>query len=266
MCFHVKEKTLVLNGEQVDYITFGKGKKPLVMIQGLSTRNLKGSGFSLAIAYRIFAKEYTVYWFDRRKNVCEGTTILDLAKDFAKCMDILNIKNADIFAVSQGGMIAQELAIERPDLVRKLVLAVTLCQNNETVEKVINDWVQMAEQGQMKKLVYDMAEKLYSQAYLKRYKFFMPLLVVLQKPKDVKRFVILAKSCLTCDTAKRLKEIKQPVLVLGGKQDKIVGANACEKIAQLLKCEIFLYENLGHAVYEEAKDFNKKVLEFFVEK
>ena len=138
MCFNVKEKTLVLDGEQVDYITFGKGKKPLVMIQGLSTRNLKGAGFSLAIAYRIFAKEYTVFLFDRRKNVCEGTTILDLAKDFAKCMDILNIKNADIFAVSQGGMIAQELAIERPDLVRKLVLAVTLCQNNETVEKVIN--------------------------------------------------------------------------------------------------------------------------------
>ena len=117
-----------------------------------------------------------------------------------------------------------------------------------------------------KKLVYDMAEKLYSQAYLKRYKFFMPLLVVLQKPKDVKRFVILAKSCLTCDTAERLKEIKQPVLVLGGKNDKVIGQTACEQIAQLLKCEIFLYENLGHAVYEEAKDFNKKVLEFFVEK
>ena len=49
-----------------------------------------------------------------------------MALDIAAAMDTLGIKNADIFGVSQGGMIAQYLAIDRPDLVNKLVLAVTL--------------------------------------------------------------------------------------------------------------------------------------------
>ena len=40
-------------------------------------------------------------------------------------MDALGLRGADIFAVSQGGMIAQHLAADRPDLVRRMVLAVT---------------------------------------------------------------------------------------------------------------------------------------------
>ena len=33
-------------------------------------------------------------------------------------------------------------------------------------------------------------------------------------------------------------------------------------IKDKLNCLIHIYENLGHAAYEEAKDFNKKVYEF----
>jgi len=40
-------------------------------------------------------------------------------------MDELGISEADVIGVSQGGMIAQNLAIDRPELVNKLVLAVT---------------------------------------------------------------------------------------------------------------------------------------------
>ena len=114
----------------------------------------------------------------------------------------------------------------------------------------------------MKKLVLDMAVKLYSDAYIKRYKTFLPLLTVAQKPKDVKRFLILTKACLTCDTYDQLDKIQCPVLVLGGKQDKIVGNKASEEIAEKLKCHIYMYEDLGHAAYEEAKDFNQRIYDF----
>ena len=67
-----------------------------------------------------------------------------MASDIAATMDILGITNADVFGVSQGGMIAQYLAIDRPDLVRKLVLAVTLSQNNDTVTQVVSSWIEMA--------------------------------------------------------------------------------------------------------------------------
>lgn len=263
MLYHVEEHKLNICNIQMDYITFGTGKKPMVMIQGLNTRSIKGSGISLAYMYRIFAKDYKIYLFDRRTDVWEGITVRDLAADIAVAMDTLGIKNADIFGVSQGGMIGQYLAIDRPDLVNKLVLAVTLSKNNDTVNEVVNNWIEMIKQGDMKKLVADMAIKMYSNEYVKRYKIFMPLLTLLQKPKDVQQFIILAKACLTCNAYDELDKIQCPVFVIGGKQDKVVSGDASEEIAGKLGCKIFMYDKLGHAAYEEAKDFNKRVYDFF---
>lgn len=262
MLFNVREDKVKISDTQIDYISFGSGKKTIIMIQGLNTGGIKGAGLSLAFMYRIFAKEYKVYLFDRRPDVWEGITVRDFAKDIALAMDKLQIKNADVFGVSQGGMIAQYLAIDRPDLVHKLVLAVTLSKNNDTVKNVINSWINMTKQGNIKELVQDMAIKMYSEEYVKRYKVFMPLLTILQKPKDTKRFIILAQSCLTCNAYEELNSIKCPVFVIGGAKDQVVGENASEEIADRLKCEMYLYEKLGHAAYEEAKDFNKKVLDF----
>ena len=262
MFFNVKEDKLRVSNTEIDYITFGTGKKNLIMIQGLNTGGIKGAGLGLAFMYRMFAKEYKVYLFDRRPDIWEGITVRDFAKDIALAMDELNIKNADIFGVSQGGMIAQYLAIDRPDLVRKLVLAVTLSKNNETVKNVLNNWIEMTQQGDMKNLVTDMAIKMYSDKYMKRYKPMLPLLTILQKPKDVNRFIQLAKSCLTCNAYEELDKITCPVFVIGGGLDQVVGGAASKEIADKLNCAMYIYENLGHAAYEEAKDFNQKVLEF----
>lgn len=264
MLYNAKELRLNVQGVHLDCITFGNGTKPLVMIQGLNTRGIKGAALSLAYMYRIFAKDFKVYLFGRRPVVHEGITVRDMASDIAMAMDTLGITNADVFGVSQGGMIAQYLAIDRPDLVKKLVLAVTLSRNNATVEQVVNNWIEMAERGAMGELVADMAEKMYSAAYVKRYRPFMPLLTILQKPKDVQRFAVLAKACLTCNTYEFLDKIKCPVLVLGGRQDKAVTGGASEEIAAKLGCRIHMYDSLGHAAYEEAKDFNQIVYEFLI--
>lgn len=262
MLYNAKEGKIYTGEASFDYIQFGTGQKTLLMIQGLNTNGIKGAALSLAYMYRMFAKEYTVYLFDRRDAVYEGITVRDFALDIAAAMDELGLKNADVFGVSQGGMIAQYLAIERPDLVHKLVLAVTTSRNNVTVEKVVQNWITMTEQGDFKALVFDMAEKMYSEAYVKRYRLFMPLLTVLQKPKDVKRFLILAKACLTCEAYDMLEKMQCPVFVIGGRQDKVVSGAASEEIAEKLGCEIYMYERLGHAAYEEAADFNQRVFDF----
>ncbi len=260
--YNSKELKLDLNNKQINYITFGKGTKPLIMIQGLNTNGIKGAANSLAYMYRIFAKDYKVYLFDRRAEVYEGITVRELAADIAEAMDALGLVNADVFAVSQGGMIGQYLAIDRPDLVHRMVLAVTLSRNNEVVKEVLTNWIQMTEQEQYKELVVDMAVKMYSDAYVKRYKAFMPLLTAVQKPKDKARFIILAKACLTCNAYEELDKIQCPVLVLGGSQDKVTTGEASVEIAEKLGCEIYMYEDLGHAAYEEAKDFNQRVYDF----
>ena len=90
-------------------------------------------------------------------------------------------------------------------------------------------------------------------------------MTIFQKPKDVQRFVTLAKSCLTCNTYDELEKIQCPVFVLGGRQDKVVTGTASEEIAEKLKCSIHMYETLGHAAYEEAKDFNQIIYEVLSE-
>lgn len=263
MIYGAKQKSVVLPGATLQYIEFGKGTRPLIMIQGLNTNGIGGAADSLAFAYRIFAKEYKVYLFDRRPEVHQGMTVRDLAADVAAAMDALGLSDACVLGVSQGGMIAQYLSIERPDLVRKLVLAVTLCENNDTVTQAIDTWVRLTEQGDFKTLVADMAHRMYSPAYMKHYKPFLPLLTLVQKPRDTRRFIILAKACLSCDTASELHKITCPALVIGGAQDMVVGKEAAKILAQKIGCPLHLYEHLGHAAYEEAKDFNKLVYDFF---
>ncbi len=258
-----KEQSLNLRKGTVDYLTFGKGPRPLIMIQGLNTKSIKGAAASMAILYRVFAKDHTVYLFDRRKDLPEQITVRELAADIAEAMDRLNLSDADVLGVSQGGMIAQYLAIDRPDLVHKLVLAVTLSRNNPMVESVVGRWMELTKQGAMKELVTDMAERMYSDGYLRRYRPFLPLLTLLQKPTDVPRFLTLAQACLTCNAYEELDRVRCPVLVIGGRQDKIVGGEASVELAEKLQCRLHLYENLGHGAYEEAKNFNGLVAEFF---
>lgn len=265
MIYNAKEHKLILQDVQMDYITFGNGTKPLILIQGLSTRNIKGSSLLVAYMYRVFVKDYRVYMFDRRQNIFEGITVDDMALDIANAMDNLGIKNASVFGISQGGMIAQCLAINRPDLVAKLVLGVTLSKNNNTVEAVVKNWIKLTEQENFKQLVLDMADKMYSKEYVKRYKPFMPLLTIWQKPKDAQRFIILTKACLTCNAYEELEKIQCPVFVIGGKEDMVLSGEASQEIAQKLNCKLYMYENLGHSAYEEAKDFNKRIYDFLKE-
>ena len=80
---------------------------------------------------------------------------LNLNEDLAEAMDALDIQQADVLAVSQGGMIAQYLAMDRPDLVNRMVLAVTLSRNNAVVTNVIGNWIQLTQEHDWKSLVAD---------------------------------------------------------------------------------------------------------------
>ena len=53
--------------------------------------------------------------------------------------------------------------------------------------------------------------------------------------------------------------------MIGGKQDKVVSGAASEEIAEKLGCRLHMYDNLGHAAYEEAQDFNHMVYGFLSE-
>lgn len=265
MFWNAKNGCISIGDTKMDYVCFGKGNKNLVMIpgggDGLTT--VKGLAIPMAITYRMFAGDYKVYLFSRKNRLKEGYSTRDMANDQAEAMRKLGLSKAMVLGVSQGGMISQYLAIDHPDLVEKLVLAVTLSKQNDTVQQALGKWIELAKQGDHKALMIDTAEKSYSKNYLKKYRLIYPILGFVGKPKSYERFLIQIGSCLRHDAYDELEKIQCPTLVIGGDDDKIVGVNASLELADRIpNSELFIYEGLGHALYEEAKDFNNRVQAF----
>ena len=248
-----------------DYIRFGSGPKTLVMIPGVGDglKTVKGMALPFALLYRSLAKDFTVYVFSRRRNLSPGMTTRDMAEDLNCAMEALGLSGTALVGVSQGGMIAQWLAIDHPDKVEKLVLTVTLSRPNAVVRDVIARWIRMADRGDYKGIMVDTAERSYSEKRLKLARLEYRLLGSVGKPKSFERFRIQAESCVTHDAYDLLERITCPTLVIGGKEDKIVTGKASVEIARKIPgCKLFLYDGLGHGLYEEAPDFLRRVKAF----
>ena len=79
----IRNGKLALEHGQMDYIRFGSGSRVLVMLPGLGDglRTVRGTALPMALLYRKFAKNYTVYVFSRREPLAEGMTTRDMAAD-----------------------------------------------------------------------------------------------------------------------------------------------------------------------------------------
>lgn len=267
MFYHAHNGSVCVGNSQMDYISFGKGDRNLIMLPGLGDglSTVKGMALPFSIMYRVYAKEFTVYVFSRKNHLQEGYSTREMAKDYAEAMTVLGISKADVLGISQGGMIAQYLAIDYPNLVNKLILAVTSAKPNETIQRVVGVWIEMAMQRNYRDLIIDTAEKSYSERYLKKYRRLYPLLGRIGKPKSFQRFLIQADSCIRHNAYAELNKIACPTLVIGGDCDKIVGTTSAPAIAdKISESKLFIYSGLGHAAYEEAKDFNVRVLNFLM--
>ena len=265
MFYNAKNGNIKIGNSDMDYISFGKGDKSLIMIPGLSDglKTVKGTAAAIFVMYKCFANDYKVYLLSRKNLLEYGCSTRDMAADYKEAMDKLGITQADFMGVSQGGMIAQYIAIDYPETVGKLVLAVTLSKPNETVQKVISSWIRMAESNDYMGIFIDSAEKTFTEKRLKRYRPLYPLLGRIGKPRDFSRFIIQANSCISHDAYKELEKIKCPALVIGVKDDKVAGVGSSEEIAEkIVSSKLIIYEGFGHGVYEEAKDFNNHVLDF----
>lgn len=260
--YKAKNASFKRDNLEVDYLTFGLGKQPLILISGLSLSRLRGKAWQMSVMYRLFAKDYKVYMFDRRNHIPVGYQVSDMADDLALVMTALGLKNADVVGISQGGMIAQSLAINHPELVSRLVLGVTLSRQNALVQSTIGGWIALAQKQDWENLIKDMFAKNYSETYVRKHRWLITLLAKCLKPKEVERFLILAEACLTFEVYEELQAITCPTLVLGGAKDLVVSGQASLELADKLGCPSYLYENLGHSAYSEAKDFNQRVFDF----
>ena len=254
-----------LGDTEMYYAAFGSGEKKLIVLPGLSDglATVKGKAFILAGPYKKFMKNYTVYMFSRKNKMPENYTIRQMAEDQVKAIKALGIEKTSVLGVSQGGMISQYIAIDYPEVVEKLILGVTTPYANDVVKAAVGSWIEMAEKKDHVSLMVDTAEKMYSKAYLEKYRKFFPLMALFTKPKDYERFLRNANAIMSFDARAELNKITCPTLILSGDDDNTVGNEAPYELQKgITKSELFIYKGLGHSAFEEGKDFYERVYNF----
>ena len=118
----------------VAYKTFGKGN-PILLINGYSFTMDSWDPTLL----ETLASNHTVIVFDNRGigNTTSGngqqSSVGQFANDTAGLLDALDIKKADVLSWSMGGAIAQELTLNNPDRVGRLILYAIGCGGPDSV-------------------------------------------------------------------------------------------------------------------------------------
>ena len=261
MLFHAENGNI----NNTDYIRFGTGSRVLVILPGLGDglKTVRGTALPMAWMYRIFAKDFTVYMFSRKSPLPQSHGTREMAQDLKEAMDALGIERADILGVSMGGMIAQWLAIDYPEKVGKLILAVTSARPNGILTDSLEEWMDQAKNDDHQALMESNLRKIYSEGYYQKSKPLLPLLSKITKPKSYDRFLTQAEACLHHNAFDLLNTIAAPTLVIGGEQDQALGSAASREMAQAIPgASLKIYPQWGHGLYEEAPDFNQTILNF----
>lgn len=258
-----------LDGSDVimEYATFGSGSKPMVIIPGLSLRSTLVSASSVETSYKIFKDEYTVYLFDRRKNMPAVYPVSEMAHDLSVVLKAIGIEHAAVLGMSQGGMIAQHVAINNPELVGQMVLASTSSRAEPLQKEVIGNWAILAQEGKAEELVNSFIDNAFTPSFLQRYRRALLMMYKNLTDEELRRFAITAEACAGMDVYDHLGKIKCHTFVIGAGLDHVVTYEASVKIAEKLKsenvpCQFFTYEENGHAVFDEAKDYKERMQEF----
>jgi pimeloyl-ACP methyl ester carboxylesterase len=122
---HIREGTMAGG---LYYMVEGSGP-PLVMFNTVTPNYKNPRGIARWAARRFIkplTQHFTVYMVGRRPGLSVGTTMADIAADYAHALaDAFKGDAVIILGISTGGSIALQFAADYPELVQKLVLAST---------------------------------------------------------------------------------------------------------------------------------------------
>jgi pimeloyl-ACP methyl ester carboxylesterase len=138
----VRNQSAEIDGATLVYRRFGNrqtGAAPLVCLQ-----HFRGNldFWDPILADRIAQDREVILLANRGVGSSTGTVpdnVTDMARDVLRFVDALWLEQIDLLGFSLGGYIAQELALLRPRLVRRIVLAGTAPQGAPRIHRWSND-------------------------------------------------------------------------------------------------------------------------------
>lgn len=265
---------LEVDGMDVPWAVFGSGPGTLIIFPGLGDAlgSVKGKPLLLSLAYKRWGSRFRVLVLGRPEYLPDPYSIADMAALMGRAIDALMAKSVLtrgpylFLGISQGGMIAQWLAALRPELGRKLVLAVSTAWSGPAVRRVIDRWQALARDGRYRDLLVDTLESSFSAEHIRTYQLVLPLLGRVTKPRDLSSFLVQSEACATHDARNILPGLRLPTLVFGASLDEVVGPEAAKDLASRIPgAKLVIVEGYGHGAYDEYPGFQNLVEEFFTE-
>jgi pimeloyl-ACP methyl ester carboxylesterase len=110
--------------DDIPYLRIGEGP-PLVMVQGLTPDHdiPKGWQRRMALSYATpLAPHFTVYAVNRKRGLKPGESMSDIAGHLANAIEHDLGEPVFLQGTSTGGSVVLQLAVDRPELVRRLVV------------------------------------------------------------------------------------------------------------------------------------------------
>jgi pimeloyl-ACP methyl ester carboxylesterase len=213
---------------------------------------------------------HTFITFDNRgTGKSTGTpvaTIDEMASDALALLDYLEVERAVVLGASMGGAIAQRMALDHPDRIAALVLAVTWARPIEFMRR----------QSELARIILEASgpDAFVDAGVIHMFtpRFFEigrdaieQMLMVLSSDGSpgVPSLEVVQAQLKAIDQHSVLAElhaIRCPTLVVGGKLDMIVPLFAAEEIAAAIPgAELAVFES-GHALMvEEMDEFNRRL-------
>jgi 3-oxoadipate enol-lactonase len=260
-----------VNGINIYYRVQGRGE-PLILIMGLG-----GECGDWFLQARAFKKYYRVITFDNRgvgksDKPGEPYTVKTMADDTVGLMDYLGIDKAHILGVSLGGMIAQEVAINYPERVRKLILVSTNAGRDEEGEHspellramglkegFSDEDIRSVDMG---RVMNSLNAHAFSGGAIKM--VAVPFCWMRGKLFGIEGMKGQFEAAMTHSTLDRLQMIKAPTLVIAGTEDRIIPHSSADVLASRIPgARLVKIEGGSHTLVAEKRSrFNREVLNF----
>ncbi len=236
------------------YEIHGAGE-PMMLIRGIGT-----SGYVWGAFADELSQSFQVLWFDNRgagrTEAPPGPyTMREMADDTAGLLRRLGHRPAHVVAVSLGGMIAQELAINHPDVVRTLVLGCTDFGGSEAIRSTDSEQG-LRPAADPKEAARRAVGTIYSAEWLQANPEEVARIQALRAayPPTPAGYQAQLQAALSHDCGDRLDRIRAPVLVLTGTADRVVAWENSRLLAgRIPGAELITYEGAGHGFFDERR-------------
>ncbi|MCM2533634.1 alpha/beta hydrolase [Neobacillus pocheonensis] len=251
---------LVNSCSGIPYLRFGEGET-LVFIHGLGeVKEGWHNQFELADQYDLIIPDLRGHG---EYKTTEEISIPNFARDVICLLKGLNIENAHICGLSMGGMVAQEIYRQAPEICSSLILVSTyhfvpkslgkLYLNYRKARSIVNPPNVQSEKA-ARTCLYSWTKENVEEFN----KFYKP---------NHDYYFKSAEACLHVNNLTLLPKINVPTLIIGGQYDSVTPVWIQFLMhKQIRNSEFVILKNTGHVAKLEAKDSFNKVLRHFLNK